>query len=156
MSKRSLFSARLREFALAKIKEPGDHSRTEIAKAYIAEESKLIAAYVESIVLQKVTDLLKDLFEEPADFGQLELFNGLPTAITIADGVVKSTDQCTLNDLGAGLEYRRLNIIRAQGKMRAYEHSMAAFAELREREDETLGEVAARLRNRTQAGEQAA
>lgn len=145
MSQRKAFNAKLREFAVAEIDKPGNHDRTDIADRFLAEHPDLAAAYIRDLAVKKIADLIKDLCDEPADFGQLKLFGGFPNAIAVADGVVKSTRQCTLDDLGAGLEYRRLNVTRAQDSLRAYGESMAAFEALRVRDDETVGEVADRV-----------
>ncbi len=104
-----------------------------------------IAAY---LLQRYVGEQLRRLLRRPAG---LTLFPALPVALTVADGVVKAVEHCDLGDLGAGLAYRQENLRRAQDKFNAYVESMARFELLRERDDETVGEVVARLRTTASA-----
>lgn len=145
---RNLFRTRLREFAVAEIGKPGQHPYAEIAARFLVENPLLAEEYMRQLAGVQVSRLVKDLCDEPADFGQPDLFGGFPAAITVSDGVVKASQNCTIDDLGAGLEYRRQNARRAQERMAAYVRSMQLFDGLRERDDETVGEVADRVKNR--------
>ena len=142
------FRSRLREFAATEIGKPGSHSYAEIATRFLAEHPLLAEEYVRSLAERQVSQLVKDLCDEPADFGQPDLFGGFPAAITVADGEVKASQNCTIDDLGAGLEYRRQNVRRAQERMASYVRSMQLFDGLKERDDETVGEVAERVKKR--------
>lgn len=147
------FHKALRAFAAEKIAEPGDHKRREIADAFLDANPELAHEYVRDLAGRKVADLIKELCDErTAD--PLPLFSGFPVAITVSPGVVKASDQCDLNDLGAGLAYRHENVQHAQKKLDAYRSSMAAFESLRASEVETLGECQERLRKQGQIGGQ--
>lgn len=141
----STFTKRLRAFAADRISAPGEHKRAEIADAFLDEHPDIAHEYLRELASKKVADLIKDLCDEP-DGDPLPIFAGIPAAIAIAPGVVKASANCTLDDLGAGLEYRRQNIRHAQQRFDRYAASMTAYESLRATEAETLGECADRLR----------
>lgn len=143
---------KLREYAAEQIGQPGEHKKAEIASAFIDEYGDFIAEYTRELVERYIQSLIKELSDEPQD-DPLPLFNGFPTAIAVAPGVVKATVNCNLDDLGAGLQYRAENIRHAQERMDAYRNSMAAFVSVRSSEDETVGECQERLRARGPVGE---
>jgi hypothetical protein len=144
----STFSRRLREFAAAEIAKPGAHGRIELASRFLDEHADLAALFLRSLAEKQVASLIKDLCDEPTNEWQPDLFGGFPAAIVVEPGHVKATAHCTIQDLAAGLSYRKDNVTRAQDKLRAYVDAMALFENLRERDDETVGEVTARLRAR--------
>lgn len=136
---------KFREFAAEQIAQPGEHKKAEIASAFIDEHSEFIADYTRELLERYMTGLVKELSDEPQD-DPLPLFNGFPTAIAVAPGVVKATTNCNLDDLGAGLQYRSENVRHAQDRLDAYRRSMAAFVAMRTAEAETVGECQDRLR----------
>lgn len=139
------FRKKLREYAAVEIEQPGEHKRTEIADAFLEAYPELAREYMRDLALKQIADLIKELCDEP-EADPLPLFSGFPAAITVSPGVVKATKHCTLNDLGAGLDYRRENVRHAQERLKAYAESMAKFELLRKAEDETVGDCAERLR----------
>lgn len=139
------FTKALREFAAGRIAEPGEHKRAEIAEAFLDENTELARSYMRELAGKHVAALIKELCDMP-EADPLPLFNGFPRAIAVAPGVVKATANCTLDDLGAGLEYRRDNVRHAQERLKAYGESMTRFEALRATETETVGECSDRLR----------
>lgn len=139
------FRKRLREFAAEQIAQPGEHKRAEIAAQFLDDNPELARAYVRELAERQIATLIKDLCDEP-DGHALTLFNGLPTAITVAPGVVKATTNCDLNDLGAGLTFRRENVRNATDRLNRYIESMNRYESLRKSEEETVGAVTERLR----------
>lgn len=139
------FRKRLREYAIGQISGEGEHKRTELAAAFLADNLDVAREYMQDLAERQIAELIKELCDEPAQ-DPLPIFAGFPAAITVAPGVVKATENCTLNDLGIGLEYRRKNVSDAQRKLAEYGDAMARFEALRTREDETVGECAQRLR----------
>lgn len=141
----STFHKRLREFARDRINQPGEHKRQEIAEAFLDEFPELAQEYVRELASRKVADLIKEECDAPgAD--PLPIFDGFPQAITVSPGVVKATVNCTLDDLGAGLQYREENVKHARERLKAYSDSMHRYEALRTAETETVGECQDRLR----------
>jgi hypothetical protein len=141
----STFNKRLREYATDRINQPGEHKRFEIAQEFLNEFPELTQEYVLELASRKVADLIKAMCDEPED-NPLPIFNGFPHAITVAPGVVKATTNCTLDDLGAGLQYREENVKNARERLKAYSDSMHRYEALRTDEAETVGECQDRLR----------
>jgi hypothetical protein len=146
------FRQTLRAFAVDLISEPGEHKRAEIAATFLDEHADLAKDYIRELAERQIADLVKEMCDEP-DQDPLPIFGGFPSAITVGPGVVKATRHCTLNDLGAGLRYRAENVRHAQERLDAYRESMSRFDLLREGPDETVGEVADRLRANAAAKE---
>lgn len=140
------FSKTLRTFALDQIGTPGEHKPAQIAAEFLDRNPDLAREYIRELAERRVAELVKDLCDEPAQ-DPLPLFSGFPAAITVAPGVVKAIDHCNLDDLGAGLAYRADNVRNAQKRLEEYRLSMAKFDMLRERPDETVGELSQRLRD---------
>lgn len=151
----SAFSKKLRAYAAEQIGQPGEHKRQEIAVAFLDDNPELAGQHMRELASKRVAELIKELCEEP-EHDPLPIFSGFPAAIAVAAGVVKSTEHCNLDDLGAGLRYREENLRHARERLDAYDRSMTAFAGLRASEAETVGECSARLREqgyaRTEAG----
>jgi len=139
------FNKQLRAFASDEISKPGEHKRRQIADKFLAAHPDLAHDYVLELASTQVAKLIKQMCDE-SGADPLPLFSGFPAAIVIAPGVVKATANCTLDDLGAGLEYRKENLRHAQERFEEYGRSMAAFVSLRASESETVGECQARLR----------
>lgn len=135
----------LREYVAEQIGQPGEHKKAELAAAFLDNHADLAAEYLRELAEKRVAELIKELCDEPVP-DPLPLFAGFPAAIAVAPGVVKATANCGLNDLAAGLEYRRQNVLHAQDRMEKYGESMARFELLRDDEAETVGECAERLR----------
>lgn len=146
----STFRKRLREFAAEEIAKPGEHKRQEIADQFLDDNPELAAEYVRELAAKKVAELIKEMCDEPED-DPLPIFNGFPRAITIAPGVVKASEHCTLDDFGAGLDPRLKNIKDAQRRLESYKDSMALFETLRSGAAETLGQCSKRLRAQAEA-----
>lgn len=144
----STFSRRLREFAAAEIAKPGTHTRAELAQRFLDEHADLARTFIRGLAERRVADLIRDLCDEPTTEWQPDLFGGFPAAVVVEPGLVKATANCDLADLAAGEKNREENIRAASHKLRRYRASMASFEALRERDDETVGEVTARLRAR--------
>lgn len=139
------FHQQLRAFALDEITKPGEHKRREIADKFLAAHPDLAHEYALELASNQVAKLIKQMCDE-SGVEVLPIFSGFPAAIVIAPGVVKATANCTLDDLGAGLAYRRENLRHAQERFEEYGRSMAAFVSLRVSDTETVGECEARLR----------
>lgn len=139
------FRKMLRAFAAEQIGKPGEHKRQELADAFLDQNPELAREYMRDLASKHVAGLIKDLCDESGP-DPLPLFAGFPAAIAIAPGVVKSTANCTLDDLGAGLSYREQNVRNARERLEAYGRSMEAFVSLRNAETETVGECSERLR----------
>lgn len=135
----------LRAYVAEQIAQPGEHKKAELAAAFLDEHSDLAREYMRDLAEKQVAGLIKDLCDE-SETDPLPVFSGFPAAIAVAPGVVKATANCNLNDLGAGLEYRRQNLRHAQERLEAYGDSMTKFELLRQAEAETVGECADRLR----------
>jgi len=141
----------LRAYLADQLAEPGEHKKTELASAFLDEHAAEAAAYLRELAERQVAELIKEFCDEP-DREQLSLFTGLPVAIAVGPGVVKATNNCTLDDLGAGLAYRAENIRHAQRRLDDYRESMHRFEQLRAG-DETVGECAQRLRRNPPASQ---
>lgn len=135
----------LREYVAEQIAQPGEHKKAELASAFLDENAELAREYLRELAEKRVAELIKELCDEP-EADPLPLFRGFPAAIAVAAGVVKATNNCTLDDLGAGLAYREENVRNAQERLAAYGDSMAKFELMRASEAETVGECSARLR----------
>lgn len=141
------FRRQLRSYAVGEIGKPGQHNRAELAAAFLDEHQILADSFLRDLAERQVGALIKEMCDEDSNDAQLALFGGFPTAIAIGPGVVKAIKYCTLDDLGAGLIYREQNVLRAQKRLDSYVDSMKLFDSLRQRPDETVGEVAHRLQN---------
>lgn len=140
---------KVREFAAELISGPGEHKKSEIAAQFLNEHGDYAAEYLRELAEMRVAELIKEMCDEQHK-DALPMFAGLPAAIAVAPGVVKATANCTLDDLGAGLENRRQNLQRAAEKFDAYGQSMSAFDRMRNSETETVGQCEARLRKQGQ------
>lgn len=141
----------LREYVAGQIGQPGEHKKSELASAFLDEHDEEARQYMRDLAERQIAELIKELCDEP-DEDPLPIFSGFPRAIAIAPGVVKATTNCTLDDLGTGLQYRQENVDNAQRRLRQYMQSMARFEILRENDAETVGECTERLRNQPPNG----
>lgn len=135
----------LRAYVAGELAKPGEHKKAELAASFLDDHRQLAIQYMRELAERQVAELIKELCDEP-DADPLPLFSGFPAAIAVAPGVVKATVNCNLNDLAAGLEYRRQNVQHALQRFEEYGDSMAKFELMRSSETETVGECAERLR----------
>lgn len=135
----------LREYLADQLAEPGEHKKTELAAAFLDEHADQAQAYLRELAERQVAELIKELCDQPEQ-DPLPIFAGFPQAIAVAPGVVKATRNCTLDDLGAGLEYRVQNLEHVRQKFEGYRDAMLRFDQLRASETETVGECTDRLR----------
>ncbi len=142
---RDRFHKALRAYATGQIAQPGEHKRQEIADGFLDDNPELAREWMRALASKQIAELIKGLCDQP-EADPLPLFSGFPAAIAIAPGVVKATQHCTLDDLGAGLAYRQENVRNARERLKAYGEAMAAFESLRANESETVGECSERLR----------
>lgn len=141
------FRQRLREYVAESVAKPGEHRYAELAEQFLADNPELARSYLNDLARTAVAKLTKELCEDSPTDKQMSIFGGFPTAIAIADGVVKATRNCVLNDLGAGLAYRQDNVDRARERLKSYADSMQLYEALRSSDEETVGEVADRVKD---------
>ena len=138
------FRSRLRSYTAEAISEPGEHSRGDIAQAFLAENAELAQVALIRLAERQVDALIKEMCDADPDDPQLRLFDGLPAAIAVAPGVVKAIEQCTPEDLQIGEKHRIDNIRSARGRLDRYRTGVRTYLAQRQG-DETVGDTARRL-----------
>lgn len=135
----------LRAYVAEQINLPGEHKKSVLAVDFLDTHQDLAREYMRELAEKSIASLIKELCDEP-EADPLPIFSGFPAVLAVSPGVVKAIVNCTLDDLTAGLEYRRDNVRNAQDRLRAYSESMARFELLASDKDETVGQCTERIR----------
>jgi len=144
---RNPFTTALRRSVTDALAEPGEHSRADLAQAFLAENPELAAAAITNLAEKQVGELIKALCDAEPDDAQMSFFAGLPAAIAVGPGLVKSIEHCDPDDLAIGEEHRKDNITSARGRLKRYRDGVDAYVKARV-DAETVGETAKRLAER--------
>lgn len=101
----------------------------EAAEEFVADNSELVQQHFMQMVIRQITNEIKNRAQAPAKaFGQGVLFEGLPAAVTIAEGRTKPLKACTWDDLQIGRTFREDNIVHARDALKAYDADLAILA----------------------------
>jgi hypothetical protein len=148
----STFNKALREFTAARLSQsPDGLVRSEIATEFLAINTELGGVLLRQLAERQIDALIKAMSNEDADGDQGVLFPGFPAAVSVAPGVAKSIEFCTGDDIEVAREHKDKNIDDARVKLKRFDESRDAFYRNRIREDETVGDITARLAKKAEA-----
>lgn len=138
------FNRALRAYVTGALSEPGEHSRADLAQAFIAANPDLAQVMVARLAERQVGSLIKEMCDAEPDDQQMSLFAGLPAAIAVAPGAVKAIAHCLPEDIEIGEQHRKDNIASAREALTRYRRGKNAYLKAR-RDGETVGDTATRL-----------
>lgn len=136
----TMLSKAISAFVTGLLSADEDIVHRDAAHAFIAGNEELIKLHIDGLVESAITAEIKRRTKVPEP-AQDALFDGLPAAVTVADGVTKPIHRCTWDDLVAGRRAKVDNIGAARSALKAYDAALQRVAPLIRSSGLTLGAV---------------